>query len=275
MVLNPNHPFKLFVLLLALVCGLGVQSLKSQEQTKQPTQQKKERASSPQNEVRPTAPQSGPVGQPTPHTENKRETEKNEYLKHVLSPEILPNWLLFVVGATGVYFAWRTLRGIEIQTSALNTTAEAAKKSAEVAEQALRISERADILLNAAVFRHGTVLSGNDAFVEIEFKNFGRTRALNVQLSLNLAIEGVPSTDCKLIPPITMGAGDIKRVNSDYFVKFLTLPTAADIFQGQLALRFEAQASYEDVFGQKHTTHATGLLNSAKGTFLIESEKSD
>src|SRR5215472_10011280 len=166
-------------LLACLVFGLGLQLTKSQKQTKQPTQQKEKGANPPQKEAGPDASPSSPVGQPTSDTENKRETEKNAYLKHVLSPEILPNWLLFVVGATGVYFAWRTLRSLEIQTSALNTTAEAAKKSADVAEQALRISQRADVLLNAALFRHGNVLNGKDAFVEIEFKNFGTTRARN------------------------------------------------------------------------------------------------
>jgi hypothetical protein len=259
----------------SLLIAFGFQSPVGQKQTKQPTQQKEKGTYSPHEEATPTTPQASPIGQPTSRAENKRETEKNAYLKHVLSPEILPSWLLFVVAATGVYFAWRTLRGLEIQTSALNTTAQAANKSADVAEQALRLSQRADVLLNAAIFNHGTVLSAEDAFVVVEFKNFGSTRARNVQLSLNLVVEGVPTSDCKRLPPITMGAGNIKRVNSGYFVEFLTPQTTNDIFQGKLPLRFEGQASYEDVFGQKHTTHATGLLNSAKGTFLIESEKSD
>jgi len=259
-----------------LALTLSFQSpLLGQKQTKQPTHQKEERTKPPQEEARPTTTQTSYVGQPTSNPENKRETDKNAYLKHVLSPEILPSWLLFVVGTTGIYFAWRTLRGLEIQTSALKTTAEAAKKSADVAEQALRISERADVLLNTAMFHHGNVLNGVDAFVEIEFKNFGPTRARNVQLSLNLVIEEVPSTDSTHIPPITLGAGDTRRINSDFFVKFLTEQTSSSIFQGKLPLRFEAHASYEDVFGQKHTTHSTGLWIPAKGTFLIEREESD
>ena len=83
------------------------------------------------------------------------------------------------------------------QAAATETAANAAKKSAEVAEMALRLGERADVLLNAvALTNDPEVLSSNIPInphcrVNMEFKNFGRTRAQNVRCLIGLIIPGV------------------------------------------------------------------------------------
>jgi hypothetical protein len=203
-----------FVSLLVLVTILAAeqQSIHNDQPSNQPSQQQKKGGGPPKSQAPPSTTAPSGIGEPTSETVDKEKTKDRTYLKRVLSPEVLPNWLLFVVGSTGIYFAWRTLRSLEIQTGAFDISAKAAKKSAEVAEAALKLSERADVLLNHATFSHGTVLSGKDSKVVIEFKNFGRTRAQNAKLSLNLLVEGVPPTNCERMPSITMGAGKTQFV---------------------------------------------------------------
>jgi hypothetical protein len=82
------------------------------------------------------------------------------------------------------------------QAAATETAANAAKKSAEVSEMALRLGERADVLLNAVSLTNDPeVLSSNIAInphcrVNMEFKNFGRTRAQNVRCLIGLISPG-------------------------------------------------------------------------------------
>ena len=99
-----------------------------------------------------------------------------------------------------------TLKALLRQTSATEVAADAAKKGAEVAEMALRLAERAEVLLDASVLDFGKLLNGTECRVILQFKNFGRTRAKEVKVTLHLAIEGIPPTDCGAIPSITMGA---------------------------------------------------------------------
>jgi hypothetical protein len=85
-------------------------------------------------------------------------------------------WFVAYVVITGisVLVGLGTLGLVYRQTSATKLAADAAKKSAEVAESALKLSERADVLLYACN-AGGELLDGKDFRVVLQFKNFGRT----------------------------------------------------------------------------------------------------
>jgi hypothetical protein len=182
---------------------------------------------------------------------------------------------LVLVGIVTAWIALGTLSDLKEQTAATKVTAEAAKKSAEIAEASLKLVERADVLLDAASLVHGKVLSGKDARVILQFKNFGRTKAIDVRLKLNLVIEGVPETDSTNIPSISMGAGETKDISSQKFVEFLTEATAQQIFAGAISVTFEGEARYHDIFGGSHRSHYTGTWDRGTDVFRIKKQESD
>jgi hypothetical protein len=157
----------------------------------------------------------------------------------------------------------------------LTNIAQAAKKNSEIAEMAVKLSERADVLVQSAALDPGQTISGGDSRVVIRYKNFGNTRATNSALSMNLLIEGVPATNSGRIPPITMGAGDEQTISSERFIAFLNLETAKKVLSGQTALRFETQALYQDVFGGAHRTFCAGTFDARTRGFEINKQETD
>jgi hypothetical protein len=186
-------------------------------------------------------------------------------------------WFVAYVVFTGVsvLVGLSTLGLLYRQTSATKIAAYAAKKSADIAEMAVKLSERADVLLQGAVLETGQAVSGGDSRVVVRFKNFGHTRASNVALSLNILIEGVPDSDSGRIPPITMGAGDEQTVSSGRFTEFLTFETARNVLSGKLPLHFETQALYQDVFGAAHRTFCAGRFEPRTGGFEITRQETN
>jgi hypothetical protein len=195
--------------------------------------------------------------------------------------EINDSLLVMFTGALAVvgYLQYRALRDHEKwmrrNIAISKSAADAATKSANVAESALKLSERADVLLNAAMFKHGTILSGKDARVVLEFKNFGRTRANNLKYTFNLIIEGVPPTDSSKVPQVTMGAGETQHISSQRLVEFLAEDTAQGIFQDKIPLKFEAEVVYKDVFGDPHRSYYEGTLDCATYTFRVDKQDAD
>jgi hypothetical protein len=160
------------------------------------------------------------------------------------------------------------------QAAATETAANAAKKSAEVAEMALKLGERADVLLNAvALTMDPTVLSTNSAIniysrVNMEFKNFGRTRAQNVRCLIGLIIPGVPET----VPPrepFILGPGATQLLTFEQFSATMTQKTYQDIAGGVIDLKFAGTVTYEDIFGESHSITCRGLLDPKTGRFLL------
>lgn len=185
------------------------------------------------------------------------------------------NWALVIVGIVTAWIALGTLGDLKKQTAATGVSAEAAKKSAEIAEASLKLVERADVLLDAASLVHGEGMSGKDARVVLQFKNFGRTKAIEVNLALYLVIEGVPESDCTQVPPISMGAGETKDVSSPRFVMFLTEKTAQAILAGTTSLRFKGEAKYQDIFGGDHRSYYEGTWDGSISVFHIDKQETD
>jgi hypothetical protein len=164
---------------------------------------------------------------------------------------------------------------MQSQADATETAANAAKKSAEVAEMALKLAERADVLLNAASLTvDPTAVSTDDgpvnpySRVSLELKNFGRTRAQNVVCRIGLVIPGVPES----VPPpepFILGPGAKQAVLFETFKATLTKKTYEDIASGAIDLKIAGTVTYEDIFGESHSTTYRGLLDPKTGRFLM------
>jgi hypothetical protein len=198
--------------------------------------------------------------------------------------------LLVIVGGLAVGYAVKTLRAIERQALSMRrqTThlrnsviqarraANAAKKSADFAELATKLAECADVLL----LRVGIVLNprtqrlDGDAHVELEFKNFGRTRADDTRFTVSLQLPDVPDDDA--IPEkiaVIMGAGDTQIVGFHRFREWLTQETFDKFLRGEIVLRFSARAAYDDVFGESHSAQFSAYFDHRTRVFRVAENK--
>jgi hypothetical protein len=209
-----------------------------------------------------------------------------------------PQWILIVVGVvTAGFICWQALETrraaqaaqatvgliqrqadlMEMQTgilkksvAAAETSANAATESAKIAREALRLSERADVLLDEASLSLGDRLDGGDCQVIVKFTNFGRTRALNAMLGLDLDFPDKPDgPEPPFLPPLVIGAGDSQTIRTQRFIEFLTEETVSKILGGQAPLKFIAQICYDDVFGDSHATRCEGDFSHETRAFTI------
>ena len=207
-----------------------------------------------------------------PHKEQERAHAVNEINDTLL---VIFTFFLVVVGGLQWHVLSKHEEWMRSHDVNLQKLAEAAKKNAEVAESALKLGQRADVLLDGAQLHHGQVMSHKDAQVILRFRNFGQTRADEAQLSLYLVIDGVPPTDCTRIPPVVIGAGDTQKVCSPRFVEFLNEKTATGVFSGRTALIFRGEVTYKDIFGGYHRSYYEGTYNVGTGTFQIDKQDAD
>ncbi len=191
--------------------------------------------------------------------------------------------LLVVIGALGVGFAIKTLRAIERQALSMRrqTThlknsvvqarraANAAKKSAEFAELATKASERADVLLDAAGLSTGREMTPQSRVV-LRFKNYGRTRANQVNFSLRVMIPETPDGKALSLPPTPMGAGDFQTVSFQMFTEWVTKDSFEKIPNGESVMRFAGTVSYRDMFDECHTTRCSGTFHPKVGAFMVD-----
>jgi hypothetical protein len=151
--------------------------------------------------------------------------------------------------------------------------ARAAKRSANAYEQTVRLTERADVLLNRAGFDTPS-LSGASRVI-FTFKNFGRTRANNVRFAMSVTIPELDDYPPHELPEMPIGAGDTQDVVFMKMSEWLTKETFDKIARGETTLRFKGSASYTDVFGRMHTTTCSGALNKRTFTFGVEKNQAD
>jgi len=137
--------------------------------------------------------------------------------------------------------------------------ARAAKRSAENDERTVRLTERADILLDDAGFETPSGHIDVRSRITLSFKNFGRTRANNVALNVRLIIPGVPNVPVlKEIPKINIGAGETKEVKFQSFGDVTTQFVLRNILEGNTTLQFVGEIAYDDVFGGHHIVDCEG-----------------
>jgi hypothetical protein len=154
--------------------------------------------------------------------------------------------------------------------AASKESADAAKKSADTAEMALRLSERADILLDEAGLSTGQDIT-TQSDVVVQFKNFGRTRAKNVTFTFNLAVAGAPKSQKKMGPMI-LGSGATQSVMFNLFESVVDL---SRIMRNEAEMTFDGKVTYTDVFDFSHTTHASGTFDPTRRAFRVNRNSGD
>jgi hypothetical protein len=195
-------------------------------------------------------------------------------------------WLVIVgivIGGLQITIILFQLRYTAAAAGSARISADAAKKSADTAEESVRLTERADILLDSAGFER----IGNNPFPDVVLhgKNFGRTRANNVVIEAKLIPGPGPNTTNKgFLPdlkpiiqnfePMILAAGDGQGVRFTALQKW-TLEFHSSVDRGLLTLRFEITVNYVDVFGKSHTTYADGSYISHSRMFRIERCEAD
>ena len=148
--------------------------------------------------------------------------------------------------------------------------ANAAKRSADIATEALHITERADVVIDRinAESIGGELL--HDTTVEVCFKNRGRTRATNVTFEGTLGIPGGTMLPKEVAPPVVVASGDevpfrFKRQLSTY----IPASALAGINAGKHILRITGRLHYDDVFKQPHTIDFEGVWNRERTVFEV------
>jgi hypothetical protein len=169
---------------LLLVC-LVVQSFaqsppRDRAEQKQSTDNKQGGASSaPGSTATPPASKPGGIDQPGTGDKGRPTDEKTDKVwEKAFAPEAWSNWGLLVAAVVASWLAFRTLGVIRRQT-------EEAIRAGRLAEQALHLTERADILLDAVTVSTYPKFTADTVF-KVVFKNFGRTRGNRVEINARL-----------------------------------------------------------------------------------------
>jgi hypothetical protein len=155
--------------------------------------------------------------------------------------------------------------------------AETAARAAQLAQDALFLTERADILLDGVTVSTYPEFTGDTVF-RVVFKNFGRTRGNRVEISASLSFVPEVTTLVKDDRPRTsgvLGAGKTSKSAFHLIRDRMTEETFESITQGNLVLRFEAEARYFDVFGAPHHTKCSGTFMPDRCSFRIDHQEAN
>jgi len=157
------------------------------------------------------------------------------------------------------------------QARAASESARIAREAAEEAKKVVRLTERADVLLKGVgIVLAASQLFDGDARVAFRFKNFGRTRAVDVSFRTRMIIPGVPDSFGPPLPVMVLGANQEQTVSFEPFRNCLTKATFEHVANGSLTLRYESWVVYSDVFGSSYTTRDVGIFDHRTMTFRVE-----
>lgn len=145
---------------------------------------------------------------------------------------------------------------------------------------AVRLTQRADMLMDQIGIhpRPNPCYLTSDTTFSIAFKNFGPTRASNIECeTMRFYILGAKEKDVPgkepPIPPTNTGPGD------QYVLTFPKLGIRYDddsiqeASKGNAPLLFEGAIRYKDVFGKSHLTRCRGRYYGEDGAFITEGEQ--
>lgn len=167
---------------------------------------------------------------------------------------------------------------LEGSVSAAKTSAVAAQTSAANDERAVRLTQRADVLIeDFEVRKHSSQsIIGRDTQFVIHFKNFGPTRASEVSTDFSAEIpeaKKMVATNPVLKPPITpivYGAGDKKNVTFNRLCECYDDKTIDKIIDGSFSVHLFGTIKYRDVFGANHTVRCGATWTSTLYTFVAD-----
>jgi hypothetical protein len=188
-----------------------------------PTQQKESRPQSqPASGTKTTI--DGPVTiQGTVETRNQPNAAEIEERRNAASKPWWQksDWWTVIVAGLATVFAGAAFCAGAFQAVQARNAVEEARRAARNAEDVVRLTERADILVDGISFHPGSRLDGGDSSVAIAFKNFGRTRANNVRFDVRLIIPDAPN-EPTVLGPMILAAGDSQTVAFQPFIEFTT-----------------------------------------------------
>lgn len=211
-----------------------------------------------------TAPEPIPVvKEPTPAVKENGSKKQADYLCAIktwltrIQAGSIPDYLLVFITGAAVWVALGTLRAINRQVSANQTSAEAALEEA----RAIKMSERAYIKMSHD--EDGLVITQNETVrmcdVNLKIENCGRTPGTVTDVRLNISLLGGD----KVLPKIPNYGGvpdestpNVFLVPGDFFYWFrvrslgkLDSPNPAT---GAIRLYVLGYVDYIDIFGQRH-----------------------
>jgi hypothetical protein len=157
----------------------------------------------------------------------------------------------------------------------------AAKRSADNEERTVRLTQRADVLLQdfeVHVDSTGKII-GRDTQFTLHIKNCGPTRASDVVFDFGISASGFK----KLIagstyqkPPrvsIILGAGDSKTVTFDRLCVLFDGETIEKIADGRSVLSMSGKIKYTDVFGASYVVSCGGKYSASLQTIVADETK--
>ena len=136
-------------------------------------------------------------------------------------------------------FLWQALL-LRTSANAAKASAKAAEKAASVAEQTLRLTPRADVLIDSVGIDDSGAHFGPHSRLVIQFKNFGNTRATGVSFKFRLTSPGSEDISAPaVLPSITQGGGSTQRLTFQSFGATFKSETFKKIVGGESPMRFD------------------------------------
>lgn len=157
-----------------------------------------------------------------------------------------------------------------------------AAQAARVAEEAVHKTERADFQLDEIKITSGKPNLNEQTIFTFVFRNYGRTRASQIDLKFLVGIDGAYRPQVELAHPHkpTQAAGTSFEFSLRPMGQWLTAGEIARIDSGDLSFGFSTTLTYQDVFGKTHWIkngglHRVGAYSGSGAMTVTESESSD
>lgn len=156
--------------------------------------------------------------------------------------------------------------------------ATAAQTSAINDERAVRLTQRADVLISEFELRKdssGKIIGRDTQFI-IHFKNFGPTRASEVTTAFSAEIPEAKNTSGSRTihnpptAPIVYGAGDAKNVTFNRLCEMYDDKIIDKIADGSFSVHLFGAIKFRDVFGTRHTVRCGATWTSTLYTFVAD-----
>jgi hypothetical protein len=184
-----------------------------------------------------------------------------------------PNWLLVIVTGFAVWVAFGTLSDLKEQTDTAKAAAEEAKQAAIFSRKATRESERADVLIESISTVAGDInwTQNGDGKLVVCFRNFGRTRAKDVSLRIELRIPGITLMRRNYeLPTMVLGKGQAQTISTETLHDCVGMLLFKQIMKGEKQMQFTAFAYYVDVFGDHYVTWDIGEFDPRTASFVVQ-----
>jgi hypothetical protein len=169
-----------------------------------------------------------------------------------------------------------TLKAINEQARLMEGQLKEMKRSADNDDRAVRLTQRADVLLELIELRGTPPDIDRETQVIVHIKNFGPTRANGLVLNFSLFIPGILNTIPPTLIPVVLGAGDSKLVMfqslGDMGVKDDVLYKIAN---GTLPFYVAGKITYTDVFGHSRVVECKATFNPKTFGFNAEETHTD